>query len=821
MQRLLMSLLVMLAATAAFGDSVRTVPQHVLDAIVDDDPAPLPRTATPAEALLPPLTHGRATMAPPTGTVYCPAEYEQNEGMLIRWGSFNDVLTEMTVGITTGDPDAIVYVVVSGSSQQSSATSTLSSAGADMTQVQFLTFTTDSVWIRDYGPRFISESSERAIVDHIYNRPRPNDDDAPIYIGAAWNETVYDIGLEHGGGNFHLFGNGEAYTSELIVNENSGLTEQDIVNRYAQYQNLDLTITDAFPTSIDGTQHIDMWMLPVSDDAVIIGQYSGSSSYPAKQITDATAADFAARGYTVYRTPGWNSGPSGYNGTHYTYTNSVVMNDVVAIPRFGGAYAAEDAQALAVFQQAFPDRQIFTVDCSDIITYAGAIHCIVMHVPEVLAGMAVTPESPFAPLGPLGGPFSPASTVYTVTNNTAAPMDYSVTASVPWLALTNATGTLAAGTFAQVSVSLTAAADALGYGTYTYPVSFTNLTNGIGNTQRSAVLTVQADPPVITTAALPDGDAGLPYGPVQLAHAGGQPEITWSLAPTLDYAETDLGSSGFVAVTAPGPLQGDDQAWIVSLPIDFPFYDGVYDEVRVSANGFINFGTPTGSAWQNSVQALMDNRRIAPLWDDLKTTGTGNGVYIDESVAGEVTFRWKGITYNGSHAVDFAATLRADGEIVFHYGPGNATVTPTVGISAGDGAHYLLAAHEGLTDLESVNSLAYTQLDALPQGLNFSADGVLSGVPTESGVFAPVIRVTDGIARTDESAFTLTIAAGPDATGDFDADGDVDLADFAALQGCAGPVTGAACGAAFNFVVDGVIDAADAADFVGVLGGPQ
>ncbi len=52
----------------------------------------------------------------------------------------------------------------------------------------------------------------------------------------------------------------------------------------------------------------------------------------------------------IHRTPGWRVG-----GTHYTYTNSVIFNDIVFIPSFSG-YATENAQAVAVFQAAFPGQ---------------------------------------------------------------------------------------------------------------------------------------------------------------------------------------------------------------------------------------------------------------------------------------------------------------------------------------------------------------------------------------------------------------------------------------------------------------------------------
>ncbi len=282
----------------------------------------------------------------------------------------------MTVGITTGDPDAVVHILVSGGSQQASATSVLQGAGADLDQVDFITYSSNSVWIRDYGPRFIENDGNRAIVDHVYNRPRPLDNAFPDFLAALWGEPAYDIPLVHGGGNFHLFADRDAFMSDLILDENPGLTEQDVIDYYASYENVSLTIMPGFPTWFDSTQHIDMWMLPISDREVIIGQYEPSDGQP-YTITEDAVADLQARGYTVHRTPGWNSG-----GTHYTYTNAVVFNELVFISEFSG-YAVQNAQAMAVFEAAFPDHQVIPVDCSDIIHSAGAIHCVVMHVPEI------------------------------------------------------------------------------------------------------------------------------------------------------------------------------------------------------------------------------------------------------------------------------------------------------------------------------------------------------------------------------------------------------------------------------------------------------
>jgi len=164
--------------------------------------------------------------------------------------------------------------------------------------------------------------------------------------------------------------------SNLVLNENPGMTEQDVVDLFAAYENLALSIEQGFPTWFDSTQHIDMWMMAVADREVIIGEYAPSDGQP-YTITEAVAAALIAAGYTVHRTPGWNSA-----GTHYTYTNAVVFNNIVFIPEFIG-YSAQNAQAAAVFEAAYPNHQIIPVDCSSIIHSAGAIHCVVMHVPRI------------------------------------------------------------------------------------------------------------------------------------------------------------------------------------------------------------------------------------------------------------------------------------------------------------------------------------------------------------------------------------------------------------------------------------------------------
>jgi agmatine deiminase len=380
MKALILAALLGYCATAATADQAAVLSDAYLATIQDDGPS-LPRGLTPEEKLiwrLPPVL--AIALAPPPQPVRTPAEYEGNDGLLMRWGSYNSVITEISVAVTRasarlGGPDPWVFLVVSSSTQQSSAAQTLAAAGTNMARVRFIVAPSNTVWIRDYGPRFVNSAGIRGLIDHTYNRPRPQDDAMPSAVSTTFEAPTYALPLTHGGGNFHLFDDGQAFMTRLISNENPVLSEAQIKSYFRDYQGLDVTLTEPFPSSFDSTQHIDMWMLPAARRSLIVSEYpaTGGIYTVPRRVTEEFSLLMQERGYQVFRTPGWS------NGAHYTYANAVVMNSQVLICRFNGE-DARNAQALAEFQKAFPGREISTIDCSALITAAGAIHCIVMHV---------------------------------------------------------------------------------------------------------------------------------------------------------------------------------------------------------------------------------------------------------------------------------------------------------------------------------------------------------------------------------------------------------------------------------------------------------
>ncbi len=385
---------------------------------VDADPpqwdeqldGPLPRwreggtPPVPADQPLQPYAVVAAEQAPTAGVVASPPEYAPSAGVLFRYstGAWPEVVSECVMQLTRDtNLDEIAWVVVSGASQQSAATADFVAAGADMSKVQFMIMPSNSIWLRDYGPHFIWQSGPQAIVDSHYYPTRPLDNFIPTLVADdALRIPSYDIGLYYSGGNFQPAADGSGYITTLIHQDNPGFGDAFIGELYQTYQGIDtLHIMPRLPSSVDATGHIDMWFYLVDEDTVIISEFLPGSNPTAIQITENATVYMEGLGYEVFRVPDHNGYHPYDPQCHYTYTNAFRVNDRIFIPSYGqgnATHLARDAEAKATWEAAAPGVKIIPIDSYDIIWAAGAIHCIVMQVPQfedaVPAAHVVAPD---------------------------------------------------------------------------------------------------------------------------------------------------------------------------------------------------------------------------------------------------------------------------------------------------------------------------------------------------------------------------------------------------------------------------------------------
>lgn len=287
---------------------------------------------------------------PPTGTPRFVAEFEPMQGVLIRYPL--GIPESLVVQLAN---NCHVYCVVS-SSYQSGAQNTFQNAGVNMNNVTFVNAPTDSYWVRDYGPWYIFEDREPAIVDNVYNRPRPNDDNVSGVFANFWNIPMYGMNLEHTGGNMMEDGRGHGVSDELVVQEN-GYNEANVREKMRDYLGIDPYHITIDPQG-DYIAHVDCWGKYLAPDKILIARLPQSN--PRYQYYEEVAEYFETTNccwgypYKVYRV----DEPGGY--TLAPYTNSLILNHSVYVPL--GTNSTYNTNALAVYQEAMPGYEIVGVE---------------------------------------------------------------------------------------------------------------------------------------------------------------------------------------------------------------------------------------------------------------------------------------------------------------------------------------------------------------------------------------------------------------------------------------------------------------------------
>ena len=287
---------------------------------------------------------------PPTGEPRFVAEFEPMQGVMIRYPL--GIPTSLVAQLSN---NCHVYCIVS-SSYQSSAQSEFQSAGVNMSNVTFVNAASDSYWVRDYGPWYIFEDRNPAIVDNIYNRPRPNDDNMSGVFATFWNIPMYGMNLEHTGGNMMEDGRGHGVSDNLVFQEN-GNNETNVRNKMRDYLGIDPYHVTIDPQG-DYIAHVDCWGKYLAPDKILIARVPQSNQHYADY--ESVAQYFETTNccwgypYRVYRV----DEPGGY--TLAPYTNSLILNKTVYVPL--GSQASYNEAALAVYQEAMPGYTIVGVN---------------------------------------------------------------------------------------------------------------------------------------------------------------------------------------------------------------------------------------------------------------------------------------------------------------------------------------------------------------------------------------------------------------------------------------------------------------------------
>ena len=287
----------------------------------------------------------------------------------------------------------------------------------------------------------------------------------------------------------------------------------------------------------------------------------------------------------------------------------------------------------------------------------------------------------------------------------------------------------------------------------TYYIAIVSIDEANNVSALSNIIT-EITPDVLTINSptiLPEASVGVSYS-TTLTASGGTGSHTWS--SMTGHIESNPGMIAIPAVGSARAWNNDTGSWNYSFPsgFTFPFAGSARSTVRVSSDGYLEFGNTVTSKSGNDL-IFKSAPMIAVCWRDLTTAGTqqaGEDIYILEETDA-VTIRWVAETMSSGSVggqlpptpipVDAQVTLFRDGTIACAWRVA-ANYNGYSGVSDGDGIHWKAS------DISYRNFVSGTRRTwdylSWPAGLSLDGStGLISGNPTTSGVYKLGINVTD------------------------------------------------------------------------------
>lgn len=270
----------------------------------------------------------------------------------------------------------------------------MDAAGAGRSNIILHHIPSNDVWARDFGPIFIRRGpDEYAITNWKFNAwggkypPFDDDDRVPAYLAARFGLPLFSPPVVLEGGSIDTNGAGVLLTTESVLlnpNRNPHLNKAGIERYLKEYLGQERIIWLKNGLAGDDTDgHIDDLSRFLDERRILTMRCRDSDdvNYEAleenyerlKAATDAQGRPFEILSLPMPETRIEGSTVDGSEYVPASYANFYFINGGVLLPVYDERY---DAEAITLFKQQFPRREIIPVPCADLVWGQGSIHCI-------------------------------------------------------------------------------------------------------------------------------------------------------------------------------------------------------------------------------------------------------------------------------------------------------------------------------------------------------------------------------------------------------------------------------------------------------------
>jgi agmatine deiminase len=347
-----------------------------------------------------------------------PAEWEPHEATWLGWphnptdwpgklDTIRWVYGEMVRKISPGER---VRILVRNAAEQQLARRYLVRAGADLSQVEFITHPTNRGWTRDSGPIFVRQAApatkrgpaggETAIVHFHFNAwakypDWQKDRRVPETAARVLRKRLFHAEcqgqpfvLEGGGievnGRGTLLTTEECYLDPKVQVRNPGLGRREIEDTLRRYLGVrHVGWLAAGPVGDDTHGHIDDICRFVNPTTVVLIRETNRKDINYRplaenweRIQDLRLADGGKPEVVPLPMPA----PLCFDGERLpaSYANFYISNAAVIVPTFNDP---QDRVALGTLAELFSDRPVVGIHAVDLVLGFGSLHCLTQQQP--------------------------------------------------------------------------------------------------------------------------------------------------------------------------------------------------------------------------------------------------------------------------------------------------------------------------------------------------------------------------------------------------------------------------------------------------------
>ena len=293
-----------------------------------------------------------------------------------------------------------VVLLVNDEQTREDVIARLKEVGAVMDNISILKMATVDVWMRDYGPTFLTRGASEnplAVNDWIFNgwgrkyRAYEDDDRVARDMATLLQVPVFNHSVVLEGGSIEVNGAGTCLTTEQCLlnrNRNPDMSRGEIEQFLKDALGVSHLIWLGEGIIGDDTDgHIDdiaRFINPMTVVCVLETNSNDENYAPLRENYERLqgARDQNGHRLSVVTLP--CPGPVDYEGLRLpaSYANFYIANEGVLAPVFDDP---NDYKALGILQELFPERRVVGLPCKALVAGLGAIHCVTQQEPSILA----------------------------------------------------------------------------------------------------------------------------------------------------------------------------------------------------------------------------------------------------------------------------------------------------------------------------------------------------------------------------------------------------------------------------------------------------